>query len=51
MKSRRLRFVGHVARMGKTRNTKISPKNLKGRDQYEDLRVDLNIILKWILRK
>jgi hypothetical protein len=49
-KSRRIRWIGHVAHMGKMRNAyKILLEILKGRDRSEDLGVDGMIILKWIL--
>jgi hypothetical protein len=38
--------------MGTTRNVHgTSVENLKGRDHLEDLSVNANIILKWIIRK
>jgi hypothetical protein len=47
IKSRRMGWVGHVARMGEMRNTyKILVEILKGRDHSEDLGVDARIILK-----
>jgi len=47
-----VRRAGHVARMGKMRNSyKILSKSLKVRDHWEDLGVDDKIILEWILGK
>jgi hypothetical protein len=52
IKSRSMRWVGHVAHMGEMRNAyKIWLENLKGRDHLEDLGVDGRIILEWILGK
>jgi hypothetical protein len=51
IKSRRIRWVEHVARMGEMRNTMFWVEGLKGRDRSEDLGVDEKIILKWILGK
>jgi len=44
IKSRRMRWAGHVARIRETRNS-----YLKGRDHSKDVRIDGWIILKWIL--
>jgi hypothetical protein len=49
IKSRRMRWAGHVAHMGDVRNTKCSSQNLKGRDHAEDLGVDGRIILERIM--
>jgi len=46
--SRRMRLVGHVARM-EAMNTKFLSENLRGRDYSEDLRVIGKIILRRIL--
>jgi hypothetical protein len=47
IKCKRMRWAGHVARVGEMRNAfKISSENLKGRDHSEDLGVDGRIILK-----
>jgi hypothetical protein len=47
IKSRRMRWAGHVANMGKMRNAyNISVGNLK-----EDSGIDGEIILAWILGK
>jgi hypothetical protein len=53
MKSRRMRWMEHVARVGEMRNENkmLIAENLKGRDQSEDLGVDGKIILEWILGK
>jgi hypothetical protein len=49
-KSRRMRWAGHVARMGDT-HTIFWLQNLKASDQAEDLSVGTKIILEWILAK
>jgi hypothetical protein len=53
IKSRRMTWMGHVARMGEMRNAyKISVgKNLKVRGYSKKLSIDGEIILKWILGK
>jgi hypothetical protein len=52
MKSRTMRWVGHVVRMGKIINAyKIWLGCLKGRGHSKDLGADGRIILKCILRK
>jgi hypothetical protein len=52
IKSRRMRQVGHVARMKEMRIAyKILVGNLKGRDRSEDLVIYGKIILEWILGK
>jgi hypothetical protein len=46
MKLRRMRWTGHVTRMGKWElNIKFWSETPKGRDQSEDLGVDGRIIL------
>jgi hypothetical protein len=50
IKSRKIRLMGYVAYMGRTRKGyKSQIKNPKGRDHLEDLAVDRRIILKCIL--
>jgi hypothetical protein len=52
IKSRRMRWTGHVAHMGEMRNaSKIWSTNLTGRDHSEDLGIDGKKILEWILGK
>jgi hypothetical protein len=52
MKSRRMRWAGHVARMGRVEvYTGFCCGNLRGRDHLEDQGVDGRIILRWIFRK
>jgi hypothetical protein len=52
IKSKRVRWVGTVQRMGEVGNAcKISRGNLKVRHHMGDLGVDGRIILKWILKK
>jgi hypothetical protein len=49
---RRIRMVGHVARMAEIRIAyRIMDGNLNGRGHSEGLRVGEGIILKWIFRK
>jgi hypothetical protein len=46
MKSRRIRWSGQVARMGKMKmHTVFWSENLKGRDHSEDLGVDERLII------
>jgi hypothetical protein len=47
IKSRRMRWAGHVARIGEM-HTKFWFGSLKGRDNSKDLGVDGRVILKWI---
>jgi hypothetical protein len=50
MKSRRLRWVGHVGRMGELRNVyNILVGKHEGKDHLEDLGVVGKIIIEWIL--
>jgi hypothetical protein len=49
VKSRRMRWAGHVARMGVC--TGFWWGNLRERDHWGDPDVDGRIILRWILRK
>jgi hypothetical protein len=52
IKSRRVRWTGHEARMVEMRDEKVFwLENLKGRDQSEDLDVDGGIRLQWMLGK
>jgi hypothetical protein len=52
MNSRRMRWAGHVTRMGNMRNSyKIVVGKLKGIYHAEDISVDVRIILKCILEK
>jgi hypothetical protein len=49
MKSRRMRWAGHVARMGE-KHIVFWLENLKERDHLEDLGID-GKVLEWILGK
>jgi hypothetical protein len=52
LQSRKMRLVGHVARMGEMRVHEIFwSKKVNGSDNSEDLGVDGKIILAWILGK
>ena len=52
MKSRRMRWAGHVARMGERRGIyRVWCGNLRERDHLEDPGIDGMIILRWIFRK
>jgi hypothetical protein len=52
IKSRRMRFAGHVARIGEMINTfNISVEKPERKRPLEDLAVDGRIILKWNLGK
>jgi len=52
IKSRRMRWAGHVARMEREEvYTGFWWGNLKERDHLEDQGVDGRIILRWIFRK
>jgi hypothetical protein len=52
IKPRRMRWAGHVARMGRGEvHTEWWLRNLRERDHWEDRGVDGRIILRWILRK
>jgi len=52
IKSRKMRWVGHVARMGSGEvYTGFWSENLKNRDHLENPCVDEKILLKWIFRK
>ena len=52
IKSRRMRWAGHVARMGRRETyTGLWWGNLKERNHLEDTGVDGRIILRWVFRK
>jgi hypothetical protein len=52
IESRRMIWVGYVARIGQTRGVyRVLVGNLKERDHLEDLGVDRKIILKYISNK
>jgi len=54
IKSRRMRWAEHVARMGERRGvayTGLWRRNLKERDHIENAGVVERIILRWIFRK
>jgi hypothetical protein len=52
IKSRRMRWVGHVALMGRVEvHTGFWWGNLRERGHLQDLLVDYKIILRWISRK
>jgi hypothetical protein len=52
IKSRRMKWTVHVARMGEIRNKyKILVENLRGTGHSEELGIDTRIILEWILEK
>jgi len=52
IKSRRMRWAGHVARMGERRGyTRFRWEKLRGRDHLEDPGVNGRIILRWLFRK
>ena len=51
IKSRRLRWAGHVARMEEGRGVhKVLVGKLRERDHWGDQDVDWRVILRWILR-
>jgi len=52
MKSRRMRWVGHVARIGRGEvNTGFWWGNWSERNYFDDSGVDGRIILRWIFRE
>jgi hypothetical protein len=52
MKSRRIRLVGHVARMGERRGVfMVLVGKPEERDHLENPGIDGRIILRWIFRK
>jgi len=52
IKSRRMRWAGHVARMGERRGVyRVLWGNMRERDNLGDPGVDGRIILRWIFRK
>jgi len=52
IKSRRMRWVGHVARMGEERGVyRVLVGKPEGRDHWGGPRVDGSIILGWISRR
>jgi len=52
IKSRRMRWAGHVERMGKGEvHTGFCWGNLREREYLEEASIDGRIILKWIFRK
>jgi hypothetical protein len=52
IKSRRMRWAGHVARMGEKRNAyKIVVGKQEGKNHWEDQDVGGWAILKWILER
>jgi len=51
-KSGRMRWAGHVARMGKREGrTGFWCGDLMERDHFEELEVNGRVILKWIIKK
>jgi hypothetical protein len=52
IKSRRIRWAGHVAGMGEGRDMyRVWLGNLRERDHLRDLGVDVTMTLRWIFRK
>jgi hypothetical protein len=50
IKARKMRWAGHVARIGEVHTT-LWLGSLKGGDHWEDLGVDGRITLRWMLGK
>jgi hypothetical protein len=50
MKSRKMRWVEHVARLGKKSKAECRWGNLREGVGFEELRVEERIILPWILK-
>jgi hypothetical protein len=50
VKSSRVRWVGHVARMGEKTNAYVLAGKPEGKNTYEELGVDGRIILMWIIK-
>ena len=51
IKSRRVRWAGHVARVGELRRAGLCWEHLKEGDHLKELVVDGSIMLEWILKK
>jgi len=51
IKSRRMRWAGHVARMGEHRVYRVLVGKPEGKNHWVDLGVDGWIILRWISRR
>jgi hypothetical protein len=52
MINQKMRWAGHVARVGKRRDLyRVLVGNLRERDHLEDPGLDGRIILRWIFRK
>jgi hypothetical protein len=52
IKSRRMRWAGHVARMGEVKGVyRVLVGKSQGRNQWGDLGLDGWIILRWISRR
>ena len=51
IKSRRMRWAGHVARMGEKGVYRVLLGKPEGRSHWGDLDVDVRIILGWISRR
>jgi len=51
IRSRMMKWMGHVVCMGGMRNAKFWLVNLDRRDHVEDLGVDGRVLLEWILGK